>query len=106
MRFCHLQVIDQDTETGEKCEESDNQNENDSVDEGEAVDGCWYEEEREDEVEDGEPLVLLHLAPKCLCHKEWPSHEGKRIEDQQAGDVEDGVAERQLQSSPCFLGSK
>ena len=106
MRLCQLQVGDQDAETGEGSEESDNYVEKDSVDEGEAVDGCRYEEEGEDEVEDGEPLVLLHLAPQCLGQEERPAHEWERIEEEQAGDVEDGVAERQLESKPGLEGSE
>ena len=81
VRLCQLQVGDQDAETCEGSEESDNYVEKDGVDEGEAVDGGGYEEEGEDEVEDGEPLVLLHLAAQCLRHEEGPAHEWERIED-------------------------
>ena len=97
---------DQDAEACEGGEESDNYVEKDGVDEREAVDGGRYEEEGEDEVEDGEPLVLLHLASQCLGHKERPAHEGERIEEKQARDVENGVTESQLESKPALGGSQ
>ena len=106
MRFGQLQVGDQDAEAGEGGEEGDNCVEKEGVDEREAVDGGRYEEEGEDEVEDGEPLVLLHLAPQCLGHKERPAHEGERIEEDEARDVEDGVTESQLECKPGLKGSQ
>ena len=101
-----MQVVDHHAKACEGSEESDNYVEKDSVDEREAVDGGWYEEEGEDEVEDGEPLVLLHLAPQCLGHKERPAHERERIEEKQARDVENGVTESQLESKPALEGSQ
>ena len=52
LRFCQLQVGDQDAEACEGGEESYNYVEKDGVDKREAVDGGRYEEEGEDEVED------------------------------------------------------
>ena len=76
----------------EEEEKAENEVEQDGVDQGEAVDGRRDEEERHNQEEHREPLVLFnllsgcrygtsfffkisHLFPKDLCHKEGPAHD-------------------------------
>ena len=47
-------------------------------------------------------MIIFHLAPQNLGHKEWPSHEGDGVEEEQARYVEDGVAKGELEGIPVF----
>ena len=47
-------------------------------------------------------MIIFHLAPQNLGHKEWPSHEGDGVEEKQARYVEDSVAKGELEGIPVF----
>ena len=48
-------------------------------------------------------MIIFHLAPQNLGHKEWPSHEGDGVEEKQARYVEDSVAKGELEGIPVFF---
>jgi len=69
---------------------------------GDAEDEGGQQEEADEEVQHGEPAVLGRALAQRLGHADGQAGEGQRVPQQDAGDVEEEVAEGNLQGwHPC-----
>ena len=89
-----LHVVDQLDCCEDYRKEDDYAVEKDCVEEGEANKEEREENDGDEEVEDGEPLVVDHLAAPQLCAEERPA---KEWEDEEEGDSK-GIYQRVHQS--------